>query len=191
MTLNAIMKKITGNMKRIIFLFFSILYIMTCSAQLSKFEGTWIRNYHTIAWNREIRDSKYELPITTIFRFQIIDGNVYIRGKEIRHYPDKGDNVEYHDIRDVMVKNDTITCKIFSHYEYHHYLEKDPPSNYQERVSYETIKFSRPDSAPWMEVFSISMTINYLLDGQVIQSQTIQYEDNDVPTIYYNEKDNW
>lgn len=182
------MKKTTGNMKRIILFFFSALCITTCSAQLSKFEGTWTHK-NIVYYGEQV------LPLYKIFKISVDKEQVYIRLKDTNKDLDGNERVSYYKIRDIRIDGDSlISCNVF--------FPPDVYSRYSDSAKnpYTPNRHLQFDLYEEYEVYEMSIrggvlivNVPYLVQKFYMNNTVV--DRNMISRNYnyecYNEKDNW
>ena len=176
----------------ILLLFVIFICSMSGTAQLTKFNGTWV--------NKEIQmsiDKNGKHPYaerTSIYRFDTYDSTIQIRKKT--HYRFLKTNEEstcYYTIKNIVVNDDgSITCDIYNPPEMgKSYTNKTTPHNnkyYSNLVEHSRYRFSLTGIV--LNVEKGPIIREFFLDGQLIDTDSDR-EDYIYRFECYNEKDNW
>lgn len=174
------------NMKRYIFISLFFLVFFVCSAQLSKFQGTWIGHYTTKGWTTN--HGATTLSYIHYLRFDLVDGKLYIREKEVDEDDKK---TEYFDIEDIEIINDSLII-YKRYYDYNvikFYWEKLTPHS---KMSYNDVKQYRiitvSHFGAYLSISSGNTFLQFYNGSELVD--TDKYETSSVLKLY-REEDNW
>lgn len=190
-------------MKRLITQLLLFLYMATCYAQLSKFEGTWI--HKDIQMFIDIDGSQHpDAERKSFFRFDVNNMDVHIRHKMFYKFYDSGNELtdfspcaeltSYFIIKNVEVQGDSIiTCDIYSPPEMGKtYSGKTTPNNnmhYDELIEHSNYKFRI--SANTVLLVEKEPTIREFYSNNQLVDKDSDGSDDNYFFECYNEKDNW
>lgn len=179
-------------MKRLfIILVVNFLFFLTCFSQLNKYEGRWKYSKENIYFTKNEQGNldRWNISEITLFQIDIVEGELYIRGKQMTKWYNRPGfdvtNEDYFDIKDIVLEDDgSITCKNIIHNSIEE--EHERPIGYDRREKYEILSISR--SAPWLDVKSSNLYIDYFKNGNLIYRFDFPWHDS---RKFYNVKDNW
>ena len=180
-------------MKRFSITLLLAIYVCVCSAQLSKFEGTWVSKDTQMFIDRDGNAHPDAERVATI-RIDVSGKDVNIRYKMYaRHFDTGNESTHYFSIKNIVINADsTITCDVYSPPEMGKtYVGKTTPCNRQYDWLVEHSKYRFKIVGVVLDV-EIGPTIReFYYNRQLVETDCYPDENDISHCEYYNEKDNW
>lgn len=169
------------------------IYVCVCSAQLNKFEGTWVHKDTQMFIDMNGNEHPDAERVATI-RIDVNGEDVLLRKKGYWRFFETGvESTSYYTVKDIAICGDSIiTCDIYNPPEMGKtYVGKTTPYNrrYDRLVEHSKYRFKIVGIV--LNVESGPTIREFYYNHQLVETDCYPDENYVSRCEYYNEKDNW